>query len=242
MPRTYGIVDVCILGEKDLGEMTMKNCIGKHIQGKGNKGVALGFVLVFITLFVLLGTAMVMMAQANMRQVGNVISADRAFFEAESAVQMAAQDFVRGFHWDVLVTALEDEDIPTDRLDPSDLNSPFDLEATASAVFEVLEEFFENPDSLTGLPGFSFDFDDDVFPALLVPDDWAGETVIWDVTVSPTEAVSLNFHLWASSQGRRMTITKSITLPPPVPDPGAPVEEGRRLHNLRETTGRPAPF
>lgn len=69
----------------------------RKLQNKRNKGAAMGFVLVFITLFVLLGTSMMMMAQANMRQVAGVIATDRHFFAAESMAHEVAQAFATQF-------------------------------------------------------------------------------------------------------------------------------------------------
>lgn len=64
----------------------------KHnFDNKKTKGAAMGYVLILITVFVLLGTAMLVMAHSNIRNAATFLTMDARYFAAESAVQLSAQ-------------------------------------------------------------------------------------------------------------------------------------------------------
>jgi hypothetical protein len=74
------------------------NVMRNYISGKNRqKGIAMPTVIFFLTFVVILGTAILVVAQSNAQQSAAVYQADRHYYAAESAVQVAIQEFISRF-------------------------------------------------------------------------------------------------------------------------------------------------
>lgn len=82
----------------------------KH--GKSRRGAALALVLMFMTLMVVLGTALIAASQYGALQSISLVKADKHYYAAESGAQLAAQIFLSKFGPDAAGYYLEEENIP----------------------------------------------------------------------------------------------------------------------------------
>jgi hypothetical protein len=64
------------------------------INGKQSKGYAMVTVILFITVFVILGMSLLLLSQQNVKQSTEAYLTDKAYYAAESAAQVAAQELI----------------------------------------------------------------------------------------------------------------------------------------------------
>ena len=193
------------------------NCVSSFLTHKKTRGVAMGYLLIVIAAFTVIGAGMLIVATANFRQLGMVTRLDRYFYAAESAVQIAAQDLRFDMH-----NMAEHEPIAFAELFDGLTADPINIDAAAYEFTNMLEARGWTSSAMRPVTN------------MVITSASMSNLVATTIETYYGPATRISFVLHGHASGRRVSVDFNFDLFDEMGEMGI---HNPQLTNLRETSG-----